>query len=77
MFLADRVWFWRIGGVKLPIVLHSEGVQEGDSSESSAADCNVEGFPIVMGGGPVTVIASRKPMRTLVEGERHAISKHH
>ena len=75
--LADRVWFWRIGGVKLLIVLYSKGVQEGDSSESSAVDCNVEGFPIVMGGGPVIVIASRKPMRIPAEGERCAISKHH
>ena len=39
---ADRVCFDRIGGVKLLIVLHSEGVWEGDSREGSAAEYNVE-----------------------------------
>ena len=75
--LANRVWFLRIGGVKLFIVLYSKGVQEGNSSENSAADYNIEGFPIVIGGGPVMIIASRKPMRIPAEGEWHAISKHH
>ena len=41
--VTDRVCFDRIGGVKLLIVLHSEGIWEGDSRVDPAAEYNVEG----------------------------------
>ena len=49
--ISDRVWFVEWDFIKLPIVLHSEGVRELDGRCLSTADCNVEDTHIVIEGG--------------------------
>ena len=57
VIVSDRGCFDSIGAVKLLIVSHSEGVCGSGCGKGSTASCNVEAFPVVIGGGLVLIIA--------------------